>query len=240
MLKIRLFYAFYAIVFIGLSVFISSPIYAISPIQTEHFRIMGFGGEVHEADLKRIAKDLETAYIDIATFLDMDPYRFSKIEVSVFLKPQAGRNIRASAGAERLNLDADFNDMRLLRHELTHILISKPMSIAPRWFHEGLAQYMSEGDIRKSHQPAQLGIKDFTFMRLEAMFGATKTEDEAYYYAWSIVSYIIDEYGKENLQKLFKESGFFKDRFAKIFGIELNTLEEKADAIFAKYKPRAR
>lgn len=42
------------------------------------------------------------------------------------------------------------------------------------------------------------------------MFGATKTENEAYYYAWSIISYIIDEYGKE-----------------------------KANEIFAKYKPKA-
>lgn len=185
MLKIRLFYA---IVFIGLSVFVSSPIYATSPVQTEHFRIMGFGGEIPGEKLKKIAQNLESAYIKIATFLDVDPYRFSKIEVSVFLKPQAGRNIRASAGAERLNLDADFNNMRLLKHELTHILISKSISTSPRWFHEGLAQYMSEGDIREANKYPRLGLNDFSFMRLEAMFGADRTEEEAYYYAWSIVS----------------------------------------------------
>lgn len=237
MLKIRLFYA---IVFIGLSIFISSPIYATSPIQTEHFRIMGFGGEIHEMALKRIAKDLEAAYIDIATFLDMDPYRFSKIEVNVLLKPQGGSGIRAGADAARINLDAGFSNMKLLKHELTHILISKPMSSAPRWFHEGLAQYMSEGDIREANKYPRLDLNDFSFMRLEAMFGATKTENEAYYYAWSIVSYIIDEYGKEKLQKLFKESGFLKDRFVRVYGVELSSLEEKANEIFAKYKPKDR
>jgi len=110
---------------------------------------------------------------------------------------------------------------------------------APRWFHEGLAQYMSEGDIRRSNKYPRSGFNDFSFMKLEAMFGADRTEEEAYYYAWSIVSYIIDEYGKEKLQKLFKESGFLKDRFVRVYAVELNSLEEKANEIFAKYKPKA-
>lgn len=50
---------------------------------------------------------------------------------------------------------------------------------------------------------------------------------------------IIDEYGKEKLQKLFKESGFLKDRFVRVYGVELSSLEEKANEIFAKYKPKA-
>lgn len=232
---------FYALVLIGLIANISQSALAASPVLTEHFRIVGFGGQVDEAKLKRIGRDLESAYLDIASFLDMDPYRTSKIEVSVHLKPQAGRHIRAGATASRIELDADFNDIRLLRHELTHILIAKSISTCPRWFHEGLAQYMSEGDIRRSKRNYFLAtFKDFSFMRLEARFGADLSEGDAYYYAWSIVSYLIDVYGKDKLRRLFKESGFFKDRFSKAYGFELRAIEEKSNEIFNKYMPKTK
>lgn len=230
---------FYVALFIGLITIRAIPAFGASPVLTEHFRIMGFGGEVDEANLKRIARDLESAYLHIANFFGVDPYRASKIEVSVFLKSQAGRHIRAGATASRIELDADFNDIRLLRHELTHILIAKSISTSPRWFHEGLAQYMSGGDIRQARGHSLLPFKDFSFMRLEAKFGADLSEGDAYYYAWSIVSYLIDEYGEENLKRLFKESGFLKDRFSKAYGIELDTLEKKSNEIFNKYRPKA-
>ncbi len=234
MSKNRIFCAF---LFCSLLIIFSFA-FATSPVETEHFRIMGFGGEIQEANLKKIGRDLETAYHDIATFLALDPYRFSRIEVNVYLKPQGGRGIRASAGYESISLDADFNDMELLRHELTHILINKAMPSAPRWFHEGVAQYISGGDIRQAKVNPRLTVKDFSFVRLEADFGADRTEEEAYYYAWSVVSYLIDKYGKEKLQVLFKESGFFSDKFEKAYGIELNMVEEKAVEIFGKYKPK--
>ncbi len=157
------------------------------------------------------------------------------------LKPNiGGRGIRASAGEAQINLDASFSDMELLRHELTHILINKSMPTAPRWFHEGLAQYISEGDIRGVKKRPLPLMNDFSFMRTEANFGADLTEDDSYYYAWSIVSYLIDEYGKEKLQQLFKESGFFKDRFARTYAIDLKTIEEKSIEIFDKYKPKVK
>ncbi|KPK41300.1 MAG: hypothetical protein AMJ78_05825 [Omnitrophica WOR_2 bacterium SM23_29] len=226
----------YAVAFI--SIIIAKTTLAASPIKTEHFRVVGFGGEVPEANLERIAKDLESAYICVANFLDINPYRHSKIEVRVFLKPKAGEAIRASASASCINLDADFNNIPLLRHELTHILIKKSMSNAPRWFHEGVAEYMEWGDIRKVKGPSEKAMKDFSFVRLEADFGADLTEGKAYYYSWSIISFLIDEYGKEKLQRLFKESGFLKDRFRKAYGIELKAIEEKADEIFTEYKPK--
>lgn len=231
---------FIAIIFSVAVVIFTQNVLVAAPAQTEHFRIMGFGGEISEADIKRIATDLESSYKEIAILLGVDPYRFSKIEVNVYKKPQAGRHIRAGATEETIDLDANFNDIITLKHELTHIVIAKAMPSAPTWFHEGLAQYISEGDIRKAKEGDIFPIGTFSFAKLEADFESDVNEDEAYYYSWSIVTYLIDKYGKEKLQVLFKESGFFKDRFVKAYGIELKTLEEKSNEIFSKYKPKGR
>lgn len=228
---------FYCAVFITLTILNANPAFAASPVQTGHFRIMSFGGSVSQEKLKRIGQDLESAYADILTFLGVDPYKSGKIDVSVHLKPRAGGNLRASAGAAHIDLDADLSDPELLRHELAHIVIHNPLPSAPRWFHEGLAQYIGSGDIRQSKWDPCPPFKDFSFTRLEAKFGASKSEDDAYYYAWSIVSYLMDVYGKEKLKKVFKESGFFKDRFAKAYGAGLKEIEQKADYIFDKYRP---
>lgn len=231
---------FIAIIFSVAVVIFTQNVLVAAPAQTEHFRIMGFGGEISEADIKRIATDLESSYKEIAILLGVDPYRFSKIEVNVYKKPQAGRHIRVGATEETIDLDANFNDIITLKHELTHIVIAKAMPSAPTWFHEGLAQYISEGDIRKAKEGDIFPIGTFSFAKLEADFESDVNEDEAYYYSWSIVTYLIDKYGKEKLQVLFKESGFFKDRFVKAYGIELKTLEEKSNEIFSKYKPKGR
>ncbi len=229
----------YSAVFIILTVFSAGLALASSPVQTGHFRIMGFGGTIPEEKLKKIGQDLEAAYAEILTFLGVDPYKSGKIEVSVYLKPQAGSALRASASAAHIDVDADFNDIGLLKHELTHIVIHKPLPSAPRWFHEGLALYIEYGDIRDDNRDPRPPLKDFSFTRLEANFGASKSEGDAYYYAWSIMSYLMDVYGKEKLKQVFKESGFFKDRFAKAYGAGLKDVEQKADYIFGKYKPNA-
>lgn len=231
---------FIAIIFSVAVVIFTQNVLVAAPAQTEHFRIMGFGGEISEADIKRIATDLESSYKEIAILLGVDPYRFSKIEVNVYKKPQAGRHIRAGATEETIDLDANFNDIATLKHELTHIVIAKAMPSAPTWFHEGLAQYISEGDIRKAKEGDIFPIGTFSFAKLEADFESDVNEDEAYYYSWSIVTYLIDRYGKEKLQVLFKQNGFFKDRFVKVYGIELKTLEENSSEIFGKYKPKGR
>ncbi len=234
-----------SVIFLSFILTFSAPAYAASPVHTEHFRIMGFGGDVKEDVLKKIGDDLESAYADITDFLGVDSYKSGKIEASVYTKPQAGRGTRAHAGATSIVLDANYTDRELLRHELTHILIHKPLPSAPTWFHEGLAQYVGYGDIRnfslrnnKAMPPAS--FKDFSFIRLEARFGADRSEGESYFYSWSIMSYLLDVYGKDKLKQVFKEKGNFSDRFGKAFGVELKAIEKKADEIFNKYKTNVR
>ena len=229
----------YFIVFITLLLISCRPLFAASAVQTDHFMIRGFGGNVPEEKLKRIGRDCESSYADLLTLFGVDPYKSGKIEVSVYLKPQRGSKIIASASAAHIDLYADFNDIKILKHELTHIVIHKALPSAPTWFHEGLALYIEYGDIRKDRTESRLPFKDFSFTRLEARFRADKTQGEAYYYSWSIVSYLMDVYGKEKLKRVFKESGSFSDRFTKAYGVRLKDIEEKADEIFANYKPNA-
>ncbi len=230
---------YYSIIFIALILIGVRPLFAASSVQTDHFKIRGFGGNVPEEKLKRIGRDCESSYADLLAFFGVDPYKSGKIEVSVYLKPQRGNMIIASASAAHIDLYADFNDIKILKHELTHIVIHKALPSAPLWFHEGLALYIEYGDIKKARTESRLPFKDFSFTRLEARFRVDKTRGEAYYYSWSIMSYLMDVYGKEKLKKVFKESGSFSDRFAKAYGVRLKDIEEKADYIFANYKPNA-
>lgn len=229
---------FYSIVFIALVLINFRPLFAASPVKTDHFKIMGFGG-VEEEKLKRIGRDCESAYSELLTFFGVDPYKSGKIQVNVYTKPQGGKGIIASASAQQIELYMDFNDRKVLNHVLAYIVIHKGLPIAPKWFREGLALYLEYGDIRKDKTKSRLPFKDFSFTRLEARFSTHIGEEDAYYYAWSVVSYLMDVYGKEKLRRVFKESGSFSDKFAKAYGVKLKDIEEKADYIFANYKPNA-
>jgi hypothetical protein len=226
----------YFIVFITLLLISCRPLFAASPVKTDHFKIMGFGG-IEEEKLKRIGRDCESSYAELLAFFGVDPYKSGKIQVNVYTKPQGGKGIIASAGAQQIDLYMGFNDKKVLNHVLTYIVIYKALPSAPKWFREGFALYLEYGDIRKDRTKSRLPFKDFSFTRLEARFSTHIGEEDAYYYSWSIVSYLMDVYGKEKLNRIFKESGSFSDKFSKAYGVKLKDIEEKADYIFANYKP---
>jgi len=209
---------------------------AVSPVQTEHFRVVAQGPNIQPADLKNIGDEVEGVYKQVSETLGVEYKSSGKIEVQVWRTPEKGKALRAAAGAAVLYLTIGSIDNGMLRHELTHILIAKPLSTAPRWFHEGLAMYIEYGDIRNVHRGNLPPFKDFTFARLDSRFGADKTEYDSYLYAWSMVSYIMDTCGKTRIRGIYVQSGSFSDKFSKAFGIDLRSIEKRSDEIFAKYK----
>jgi len=209
---------------------------AVSPAQTEHFRVVAQGSGIREADLKKIGGEVESAYKQVSDALGVEYKSSGKIEIQVWKTPEKGRALRAAASSATLYLTLGAIDNGLLRHELTHILIDKPLSTAPRWFHEGLAMYMQYGDIRNVHGGDLPPFKDFSFARLDARFGADKTESDAYLYAWSIISYIMDTRGKSKIKGIYGQSGNFSDKFSKAFGVDLRSIEKRSGEIFAGYK----
>jgi hypothetical protein len=46
----------------------------------------------------------------------------------------------------------------------------------------------------------------------------------------------MDDNGKDKLKDMYNEHGSFSDKFSKAFGVDLRTLEKKADEIFEPYK----
>jgi len=209
---------------------------AVSPVQTEHFRVVAQGPNIQESDLRKIGGDVESVYKQVSDALGVEYKSSGKIEVQVWRTPEKGMALRAAAGSAVLYLTLGAIDNGLLRHELTHILIAKPLSTAPRWFHEGLAMYMEHGDIRNVYRRDLPPFKDFSFVRLDARFGADKTEGDSYLYAWSIISYIMDTCGKSKIKDIYGQSGSFSDKFSKAFGTDLRSVEKRSGEIFAKYK----
>jgi len=209
---------------------------AISSVQTEHFRVVAEGSNIQESDLKKVGEGVEEIYKQVSDFLGVGYTNSGKIEVRVYVTPKKGKPLRAAASGATLFLTLGRMDNDTLRHELAHILIAKPLSSAPRWFHEGLAMYIGSGDMRIAYDGGLAPFKDFTFIRLDAGFEADKSERNAYLYSWAIVSYVIDTYGKDKLKDIFKQHGSFGDKFSKAFGVDLRTIEKKANEIFAGYK----
>lgn len=209
---------------------------AVSPVQTTHFRVVAQGPNIQEADLKKIGEEVEGVYKQVSDALGVEYKSSGKIEVQVWKTPEKGKALRAAASSAALYITLGSIDKGVLRHELTHILIAKPLSTAPRWFHEGLAMYVEYGDIRKVYRKDLPPFKDFTFARLDSRFGADKTEYDSYLYAWSMISYIMDTCGKSKIKDIYGQSGSFSDKFSKAFGIDLRSIEKKSEEIFAKYK----
>jgi hypothetical protein len=209
---------------------------AVSPVETAHFRVVANGPGLQTADLKKVGEDVEGVYKQVSDTVGTGYTSSGKIEVRVYVTPEKGRALRTAASSSTIFLTFGRIDEGALKHELTHILISKPLSTAPRWFHEGLAMYVEYGSMRGAYKKALPPFKGFSFTRLEAKFGADKTEQSSYLYAWAIVSDVMDTCGKDKLKDIYKEHGSFSDKFSKGFGVDLRSIEKKADGIFAEYK----
>jgi len=209
---------------------------AISPVETAHFRVVANGAGLKTSDLKKVSEEVEGIYNQVSDIVGTGYTSSGKIEVRVYVTPEKGRGLRAAASSATIFVTLGKIDEGVLKHELTHILISKPLSTAPRWFHEGLAMYVEHGDMKQAYYRALPTFTDFSFTRLEAKFGADKTEQSSYLYAWAIVSYVLDAYGKDKLGTIYKQSGSFSDKFSKAFGVDLRFIEKKAGEIFAAYK----
>jgi len=90
---------------------------------------------------------------------------------------------------------------RLVIHELTHVLLdmklAKTQMEAPRWVHEGLAQWM-EGDLSATQMNilgrASAEGKLLKFSQLEAAFDGNREKvDLAYAQSYTLVAYIVNK-----------------------------------------------
>lgn len=207
---------------------------AISPVETAHFRVVDNGKGVTSDDLKETGDKAESLYNEVTDLLGTGYTSSGKIEIRVYVTPEKGRALNSAASGSSLYLTLGRIDEGILRQGIAHIVISKPLGSAPRWFSRGLELYAAYGDMRGRHRGLP-PFDNFTFARLEQAFQTAKRQD-ASYYSWAVISYVMDTYGKDKLKTIYKQSGAFSDKFSKAFGVDLKSLEKKSGEIFLAYK----
>ena len=228
-------YVFYAGIACCIMLFVGTAA-AISPVETAHFRVVANGQGLKAADLKKVGEEVEGVYDKVSDALGIGYTSSGKIEVRVYVTPEKGRALKTAASRSTIFLTLGRIDDETLWSILTYMIISKPLSTAPRWFYEGLAMYSEHGNMRDTYNKALPLFSDFSFTKLEAKFGASNTYNDACLYSWAVVSYVAGNYGKDKLKSIFKGSGNFSDKFSKAFGVNLRSIEKNANAIFATYK----
>ncbi|HUF52572.1 MAG TPA: peptidase MA family metallohydrolase [Dehalococcoidia bacterium] len=98
-----------------------------------------------------------------------------------------------------------------LRHELTHIVTAQAGESAfgtlPAWVDEGTAVYSQEdaGGFRSAIEDAIDRGEVFSVREISSYPGDPDKVNLFYGQSWSLVSYLIDEYGEEQFAQLFAE-----------------------------------
>jgi tetratricopeptide (TPR) repeat protein len=179
-----------------------------------HFELKSSAGmPMDEEALKRV---LERCYLEVGA--DFGYFPDSKTVIilyshedfrSIFHMPREVRafydgNIRIPLPEEDLP-DKIFSDY--LYHEYTHAVISaKTDNNCPVWFNEGLAmweEYKDKNDIILDLIVSLIDKKELSLAALEKAFEAKEKDPRMYYLlTYSIVKYIVDNWGLEGVRSL--------------------------------------
>ena len=124
---------------------------------------------------------------------------------------------------------------RTISHELTHLVINQvtynPYNYLPNWLNEGLAM-TSEGELELSFVFALSGAEaENSYISVRSLcspFSAyTDQSILAYAESYKIVSYLIDEYGREKMFELlnvFKQGSGYDEALKSIYGFDMDEL----------------
>ncbi len=132
---------------------------------------------------------------------------------------------------------------KLLEHEFAHIYMGNVIShksdiTFPRWFNEGVAQWISDGtnelfsaSFQDSLQLAFLNNKVLSFYQIIDGFPVTQDNFTlAYAQSLSMIEYLDENYGNDKLKELIKQLEIDKNfytAFPKVYNISFNDLEKK-------------
>jgi hypothetical protein len=143
------------------------------------------------------------------------------------------------------NIEAMEWGKRVIAHELTHLVIHQvtfnPYSGLPTWLDEGLAM-VSEGPLESSFSSvlyrAREGNKLLTVRSLASPFSAYIEESSvSYAQSHQIVSFLIDEYGREKMYELlstFRQGAGYDEALDKVYGFDMDGLNTLWRASFTE------
>jgi hypothetical protein len=126
---------------------------------------------------------------------------------------------------------------RVIPHELTHAMLDQvtkpPFGDIPRWMHEGLAMRSEGGMTAEERALLSDAIENDELVSLRALNSAfADARDQAvlsYAESYSLIEFIINEYGAEQLGQLieiFAEGAHYDDAMLEVFGVDMDGMED--------------
>ena len=126
---------------------------------------------------------------------------------------------------------------RVIPHELTHAMLDQvtkpPFGDIPRWLHEGLAMRSEGGMSVEERALLADAIESDQLVSLRALNSAfADARDQAvlsYAESYSLIEFIIDEYGTDELGQLidvFAEGAHYDDAMLEVFGVDMDGMED--------------
>ena len=126
---------------------------------------------------------------------------------------------------------------RVIPHELTHAMLDQvtkpPFGDIPRWLHEGLAMRSEGGMTAEERALLAYAIENGQLVSLRALNSAfADARDQAvlsYAESYSLIEFIISEYGPDKLGELidvFAEGAHYDDAMLEVFGVDMDGMED--------------
>jgi hypothetical protein len=210
--------------------------------ETEHFQFYCVQSDAE--CLEDLAEALEENYSNITTDLKVD--LDFKVKVHVYkdidtFHKYTGRTdapdwVVGTAYGNGIEMVSPLNPggthnydslIKVVVHEFTHVLINNITSsgiMVPLWLHEGVATY----EAKQTDQLYELGkwVKRNKIPSLDTLESYssydTMSENKLYPFSYTIVEYIIDEYGIEKLNDFIRSPSEYSDAF----GVNKNEFEQ--------------
>ena len=125
----------------------------------------------------------------------------------------------------------------ILAHELSHIVVGmateNPYTDLPRWLDEGLAMY-AEGEFPSDNRRAlEKAVRDDNLLSIRSMSsysGQASRVDLFYGQVYSVIDFMLQEYGRESMQRLLAEfaKGARQEKaLQETYGFDLDELDTR-------------
>jgi hypothetical protein len=124
----------------------------------------------------------------------------------------------------------------ILRHELTHVVTSVagegPYGVLPAWLDEGTAMYAQSEPGEGFTSALDRAVDRDSLLSVRSMTSPTGDPDKVtlfYGEAWSLVSFLVEEYGEAKFAQLFatfKEGSTTDNALRQVYGFDQEGLED--------------
>lgn len=133
-------------------------------------------------------------------------------------------------------VSADATPLDITRHEISHIVARQAVGSifdVPDWLNEGLSVYAQAGPLRNQQQAVERAIESGDVLSVRSLSSASSgalSERVSLFYgqSWSLVSFLVDTYGGDELAELFRafeQGSNDDDALEQVYGFDQDGLE---------------